>query len=191
MTGSPSRREVEVKIPVSDLGRIRSLLAAGGGVPARPRHDESNVLFDEPGGRLAAAGCALRLRRADDRTTLTFKGPARFESGIKTREERETAVEDYAEAEAILRGLGFLPRFRYEKRREEWRHSDCVIALDETPIGAFVEIEGDPPAIRRVVAALDLDFTAALPYSYAGLYARRRKEDPSLPADMVFSGEAP
>ena len=37
------------------------------------------------------------------------------------REERETVVEDAEQIEAILAGLGFSRRFRYEKRREVWR----------------------------------------------------------------------
>ena len=87
---------------------------------------------------------------------------------------------------AILAGLGFSRRFRYEKRREEWTLGECAVALDETSIGTFVEIEGNPAAIRRAVAALALDFSRAIPYAYARLYAERRREDPSLPPDMVF-----
>jgi len=117
---------------------------------------------------------------------LTYKGKARFQSGVKTREEREVEVSDGGEAEGILAGLGLSRRFRYEKRREEWRFEDCAVALDETPIGNFVEVEGDPVSIRRVFVRLDLDFGEAIPYSYAELYQRRRKEQPGLPPDMVW-----
>ena len=78
---------------------------------------------------------------------------------------------------------------RYDKRREDWSCEGTVVALDETPIGLFVEVEGDPATIRRVVALLGLDPSESIPYSYAELYARRRKEDPSLPPDMVFPGD--
>ena len=61
-----------------------------------------------------------------------------------------------------------------------------MIALDETPIGTFAEVEGDPAAIRRVLQLLELDPSETLPYSYAELYARRRREDPALPADMLL-----
>jgi adenylate cyclase class 2 len=118
---------------------------------------------------------------------VTYKGPAQFEEGIKRREEREIHVSDAEETEAVLARLGFLRKFRYEKRREEWSLEECSVALDETPIGRFVEIEGDPLRIRRAVVALGLDFASAIPYSYARLYARRRQEDPTLPEDMVFT----
>jgi adenylate cyclase class 2 len=180
------REEVEVKIPFDDLDELRRRLQAAGANIEHARHFESNDLYDDPAKKLSSAGRTLRLRRADGRAILTFKGTARFQGGVKTREERETEVSDPREAEAILAGVGFERRFRYEKRREEWTFEGCAVALDETPIGTFVEIEGPPPAIRRAVSALELDFTAALPYSYARLYLERRQQDPSLPPDMVF-----
>jgi adenylate cyclase class 2 len=180
------RDEIEIKLPCENLEVARQKLRARNAVPVSPLHFESNDLYDDREGHLAGSGSTLRLRREKDKSILTFKGPARFEGGIKRREERETNVSDAVETDAILMGLGLARRFRYEKRREEWRLEDCVIALDQTPIGDFVEIEGDPPCIRRVVASLGLDSAQAIPYSYAKLYALRRQQDPSLPADMVF-----
>ena len=191
-SGAPrSREEVEVKIPCPDLESVREALRGAAAGIESPRHFETNDLYDDAEKRLSGAGRTMRLRRAAGRAILTYKGPARFQGGIKTREERETEVSDPVEAEGILAGLGLARRFRYEKWREEWRLDGCSIALDETPIGTFVEVEGEPPAIRRVLARLRLEFTDALPYSYARLYADRRKENGSLPPDMVFPGERP
>jgi len=181
------RDEIEVKLPAAHLESVRRRLQELGASLLRRRHDESNDLYDDAGGKLSGSGCALRLRRVDAACWLTFKGPPRFEEGVKTREERETTVGDAAEAEAILARIGLSRRFRYEKRREEWQLLGCAIALDETPIGDFVEVEGDPAGIRKAVAALELDFASAIPYSYARLYALKRKENPSLPEDMVFA----
>ena len=186
MTGGSRPDEIEVKIPVEDLDAVRRGLQERGAVATRARHDECNDLYDHPDGRLAAAGCALRLRRTAGLCLLTFKGPARFEQGIRTREERETTVGEAGEAEAILVGAGLARRFRYEKLREEWALAGCAVALDETPIGNFVEIEGDPARIREAVTALGLDFASATPYSYPHLYSLKRKETPALPPDMVF-----
>jgi adenylate cyclase class 2 len=184
--GAAPGHEVEVKLPADDLGEIRRRLSANGALPVAPLHFESNDLYDDDAGGLARRGCALRLRRTDAGATLTFKGAARFESGVKSREERETEVSDADEAARILEGLGYRRRFRYEKRREEWSLGECAVALDETPIGNFVEVEGEPPAIRRALQRLTLDFSESIPYSYAELYRRRRREDESLPPDMVF-----
>ncbi len=189
MTGGAPPQEIELKLPVANLEEVRRRLRERGADLVRPRHAESNDLYDDAQGRLRAADSALRLRRTEGESRLTFKGPSRFEQGVRSREERETPIGDPGEVVAILEHLGLSRRFRYEKRREEWRLADCDIALDETPIGNFVEIEGDPASIRRAVAALGLDFASAIPYSYAHLYALRRKEDPKLPADMVFRNE--
>lgn len=183
---TPEHQEIELKLPCEDLETVVEKLRQRGALPRTPVHFESNDLFDNPEGRLSGAGCTLRLRRAGDETLLTFKGPARFRDGVKMREEREVRVSDATETEAILLALGLEPRFHYEKKREEWEFLGCLVALDQTPIGNFVEVEGDPPAIRRVVAALGLDFASAIPYSYAKLYALKRQKDPSLPEDMVF-----
>ncbi|MEO8349518.1 MAG: class IV adenylate cyclase [Acidobacteriota bacterium] len=178
--------EIEIKLPAPDLDAVRERLRESGATLSAPRHFESNDLYDDSEGSIAKRGCTLRLRRTPQGAILTFKGQAQFSAGIKTREERETEVSDPDELDRILSGLGYRPRFRYEKRREEWTLEQCVIDLDETPIGSFVEIEGDPTAIRAVIPRLGLDPADAIPYSYAKLYARRRGEDPSLPPDMLL-----
>jgi adenylate cyclase, class 2 len=185
--GARTREEIEVKLPASDLAAVRERLTRVGGTLAAARHEESNDLYDDASRRLSGSGRTVRVRRAAGRAILTYKGAARFESGARVREERETDVSDPAETDAILRALGLERRFRYEKRREEWRQSGCLVALDETPIGDFVEIEGTPDEIRMLIVELDLDPSEAIPYSYPELYARRRKEDPTLPADMVWT----
>lgn len=194
--GGPARRpdppggtEVEIKLPALDLEALRVRLREIDGALSSPRHFESNDLYDDAEGAVGERGCTLRLRRTSAGALLTFKGPARFAGGVKTREERETAVADPEELDRILAGLGYRPQFRYEKYREEWTLDRCVVALDETPIGTFVEVEGEPTAIRGVLQRLGLDPADALPYSYAGLYARRRRGEPSLPPDMLLDGE--
>lgn len=186
---SGARDEIEIKLPARDLAAVRARLHEAGATLRSAEHDEVDDLYDDRERRLSASGRALRLRRTGDRALLTYKGPARFQAGAKIREERESGVSDASELAAILERLGYERRFRYEKRREEWSWEGCVIALDATPIGTFVEIEGDPGAIRNVVAQLGLDPSEAIPYSYAELYARRRKEQPSLPLDMVWGTE--
>ena len=178
--------ETEIKVPVSDLAPTRSRLTESGAERVSEPHHERNILFDDPAGHLSSSGKTLRLRRARGRGILTFKGPPTFDGGVKRREEREVEVSDAGEAEAIVERLGYVPRFRYEKRREELRFLGCVIALDETPIGSFVEIEGPPEAIGPCASALGLDAAAAVRESYAGLYRKARARDTRLPPDMLF-----
>ena len=178
--------ETEIKIPVADLAPCRSVLVSSGAVPLSEPHLERNTLFDDPEGRLVAAKEALRVRHARGRGILTFKGPASFDGPIKRREELEVEVSDPVLLETILERLGYAAKFRYEKRREEFRWRDCVVALDETPIGSFIEIEGEAGAIGEAVTALGLDAGNAARSSYAALYRRAREKDSRLPPDMVF-----
>ncbi len=175
--------ETEVKLPVADLDRLREALTRLGARLTRERHLEDNVLFDDEAGSLARAGAVLRLRRTPGKSLLTYKGPRRVEEGIKVREERETAVGEPDEVHAIFTTLGYRPVFRYQKHRETWTHRDQQVLLDETPVGTYVEIEGDPAGIRAVTADLDLDPGDYMTDSYVDLFFAQGGQ-----GDMVFGG---
>jgi adenylate cyclase, class 2 len=177
--------ETEIKLPVEDLDALRQELARSGARLEAARHRQDDALYDA-GGRLERAGCALRLRRTPTGALLTYKGPATQTGGIKSRREIETTVEDAGAIDALLDALGFVAVFRYEKRRETWSFGGCEIALDETPIGSFIEIEGTPAAIASVLDRLGMDPTPAIPESYPALYARLRRAHPDWPRDMIF-----
>jgi adenylate cyclase class 2 len=175
--------ETEVKLRAADLDRLREALTRLGARLARERHLEDNVLFDDDDGALAAAGAVLRLRRTPGKSVLTYKGPRRIEEGIKVREARETVVEAPDEVHAIFTTLGYHPVFRYQKYRETWTHRGQEIVLDETPVGHYVEIEGDPDGIRAVTAELDLDPADYMTESYVDLFFAQGGQ-----GDMVFEG---
>lgn len=158
--------------------------AAVAGLGARlktPRHFEDNLLFDDSAGSLRAAGTVLRLRRAGGAGVLTYKGPRRLEEGLRSREERETRVDDADALQAILEGIGLRPVFRYQKYREayEWRGQEIVV--DEMPIGTFLEIEGDAQGIHAAVAALGRGPADYVSDSYPGLFLASGGK-----GDMVF-----
>jgi adenylate cyclase class 2 len=145
--------EQEIKLTFDDVEAARRAVHAAGGrldVAARLIDDQ---LFDTPDGQLRRAGTGLRVRRDGARTLLTFKGPVQ-PGPVKSREELETEVADPDIVEGIVRGVGFHPVFRGQKRREEYRIEAAHVMIDETPMGVFVEIEADPDAIARVAAAL-------------------------------------
>jgi adenylate cyclase class 2 len=116
---------------------------------------------------------------------LTFKGPV-TPSAAKLREELETPVQDAAILVRILNELGFAVWFRYEKRREEFVGRDVLIAVDETPIGTFVEIEGSEEGIRSTAAALGRGEADYILDSYRRLFVDycARRQRPAT--DMLF-----
>jgi adenylate cyclase, class 2 len=162
--------ETEIKIKVVSVEAAREALARIGAQTTRARHIEDNLLFDFEGKVLRGRGHVLRLRETPAGAVLTFKGPYRVEDGIKSREEIEAGSPDGSALRAILNRLGFVPVFRYQKYREAFSWQGQEIVLDETPIGNYLEIEGDRPGIHATARALGFGPADYLTDSYAALF---------------------
>jgi len=165
----PSALEIELKLRIPATGPLRPLLAALGFREVTPSQPEVSVLWDRQ-GELRAAGSALRTRDFAGRARLTWKGPRVPDAILKIRPELETGIEDAGVLEGILRALGFEPTLRMEKRRAVWERAGLEACLDETPFGCYLELEGDPLAIRTAMAGLGLEPDRAEPRSYPELY---------------------
>jgi adenylate cyclase class 2 len=155
------------------------------------RHFENNVMldYDRNGNSstpLRNAGQTLRIRTVPGATILTFKGPAKVVGKTKVREEVECIVHHGDNLFKIFKGLGYSPRFRYQKYRAEFALEGAVIALDETPIGCFIEIEGTLKAITKAAKALRLNMKDGISDSYPKLYEQACKKKPALPTFMMF-----
>ncbi|OGX12237.1 MAG: hypothetical protein A2351_05025 [Omnitrophica bacterium RIFOXYB12_FULL_50_7] len=145
--------EIEQKYRLRDLKRVRIALKKlgarkiAGGL-------ESNEFFDL-GTQLRKKRLAMRLRKYGGKAVLTLKGP-RLKSRFTRRMEIETSV-DYAPMRNILRRAGFEVVMRYKKERELYRLGKSLVALDRLPgFGRFLEIEGQPQAIKRIEKKLGL-----------------------------------
>ena len=161
--------------------QARAEVARIGGVPSRERHFEDNVLFDDGAGSLTASGRTLRLREAEGRAIVTFKGPRIEGTGVKSRPETEVVVSDAAATVRILEALGFRKVFRYQKYREAFRFRDAEIVVDEMPIGTFLEIEGPVETIHAAAEALGFGREDYVYESYPDIIAAAGRS-----GDMVF-----
>jgi adenylate cyclase class 2 len=167
--------EVEIKLALGSLDEVRQRLRAAGAEPAGERQFEDNRLYDDQAGSVRATGRMLRLRIVGGRQLLTFKEAptaAQSESAYKQREELETDVSDIEVLHAVLLRLGYSVRWRYQKWRESWRWGDLHVELDETPIGNFLELEGDPAAIDRAAERLGFTRSDYIAASYRDLQER-------------------
>ena len=162
--------EREIKLRFPSVDEARAAIAAAGASPLRARRLQADLIVDTPDESLRQQGLTLRVRRDGTRAFMTVKGPV--QPGIvKIREEHEVEVADAGALEAILSSLGLEPSWRYEKFREEWSAGGAVLAIDETPIGTFVEIEGDEAAILALTGAIGREPADAILDSYRTLFS--------------------
>src|SRR5882757_11569491 len=163
-------QEIEIKFRVKDLRALARKLRAAGFRLVTPRTHEMNTLYDLPGGLLRARKQLLRLRKYGSTWTLTHKSGAK-RARHSSRVELETVVGDGKKMDAILRGLGYAPSFRYEKFRAEWTDGKGQVVVDETPVGSFCEIEGAPRWIDSTARRLGVRPEDYITKNYATLFA--------------------
>jgi adenylate cyclase, class 2 len=178
--------ETEIKIKIGDAEDfVRKLLALDARIQAT-RHFEDNYLLDFPDQRLKSSQCLVRVRYARDLAFLTYKGPPRAAGIFKTREELETRLEDGSVTLKILEQLGMQAWFRYQKYRQEFELDGVQIAVDETPVGSYVEFEGSEEAIHSLAAKMGIDSSRFLKVSYYALYLDQCRQKGKTPGPMVF-----
>jgi adenylate cyclase class 2 len=187
MTGST---ETEVKLRVPDATAVFERLEGAGFGISQPREFEANTLFDTRDQKLLKAGMLLRLRQAGSRSILTWKGPA-ISGPHKSRPERETSVGSLDALASILTELGYNPTFRYEKFRTEFRAEGAggAVVFDETPIGAFLELEGEAGWIDKTAQLLGFSPADYVLDSYGALYRKFCESQGLQPSHMVFSSQ--
>ena len=177
--------EQEIKLVFADVEAARQAVQTAGGRLVVSRRLLDDTLFDTPDGTLREAGSALRIRHDDTRAILTWKGPL-LRGPVKSRQELETAVDDGSTLLSIVRALGFEPRFRGQKYREEYELDGAHIAIDEPPFAVFVEIEASPEIIARTAGRLGRTADDYRLESYATLWRRWCEANGLTPRDMLF-----
>ncbi|HSW38646.1 MAG TPA: class IV adenylate cyclase [Acidobacteriota bacterium] len=178
--------ETEIKIRTDDIDAFCRLLDALKPQVVSGRHFEDNYLLDFPDRRLENGRRLLRIRFAEKRVILTYKGPPDPEGIFKKREELETAVGDGPTALRMLERIGMAVGFRYQKYRREFMLEGVHVAVDETPIGNYVEMEGSEEGIRAVAEKLRVSEAQFIRASYYSLYLDYCRGKNRHPVNMVF-----
>jgi adenylate cyclase class 2 len=184
MTGAT---ETEVKLKVQHLREIIRKLDAAGYNVVHSRTFESNTIYDTADANLARNGMLIRLREFGGQSIITWKGPP-IPGPHKSRPELETTVGSANTLAAILSKLGYAPVFRYEKFRTEFKRpgTDGSVVLDETPLGVFLELEGEGEWIDRTAALLGFSPRDYVLNSYGRLYQKECERLGVQPKHMVF-----
>ena len=180
--------EREVKLRFANADEARAAILAAGAAPLRSRRLQEDALLDTEDEELRRRRCVLRIRTEAGKNLLTFKGPV-LPGSMKVRDEHETVVGDGEVLQRVLEELGLHVWFRYEKYREEYAAEDVTVAIDETPVGTFVEIEGGEGGILAMARALGRTESDFVLDSYRGLFIKYREEFGLTGTNMVFSTE--
>lgn len=184
-----SRIEVEVKLRIDDIAGLGARLERFGARLLHPREFEDNQIYDFPDRDLMRKGSMLRVRVLERGALLTYKGQVRIESGMKVRDEIESsfpAAEGPALLE-ILSALGLAVIFRYQKYRTTWEIPGLLITLDETPIGSYIELEGERTLIDSTAGRLGYTPDDYITSSYRDLYLQASSGLMGAPDQMIFS----
>lgn len=210
-----SGQEIETKLCVPDVSVLQRRLKRLRAREISPRTHESNTLYDTPGKDLTCRGELIRIRieqpgtvggrsrSAQDATAiLTYKGPSHRSRGLKKatrepkaskrfkiRDEMEVRLDGWEQMTAILRALGLRPVFRYEKFRTTYALPsirNVKVEFDETPVGLFLELEGDEAAIDRAARLLGYSQSDYITQTYGALYIADCRRRGIKPGDMLF-----
>ena len=180
--------EREIKLQFESVEAARAAVARTGATPIRPRRLQEDSLLDTADDELRRRRCVLRVRMEAGKSFLTFKGPVQ-PAMAKLREELETRIDDGPLLLRMFEELGFRVWFRYQKYREEFARDNVIIAIDETPVGIFVEIEGGDHGIAEVTDALGRGPGDYLRDSYRRLFVRHCKQRGIPVTNMLFDDE--
>jgi len=192
---SASGLEVEVKLRLSTreeaINRLEGLPAAREG----ERHLEDNDIYDTPDGTLRRAEKMLRVRVAAGDVLVTFKEKVHSDLHAKVRREVQTAVGSAEAMREILSMLGLVRVYRYQKYRTYYGWNDPVsgerlaIALDDTPIGTFLELEGPKQSIDRAARQMGCTEGDYILDDYRTLHLAWLAQRGLPPRDLVFAAE--
>ena len=105
---------------------------------------------------------------------------------MKVREEIESTAGNSSNLVKILERLGLEIWFRYEKYREEFTCKEVIVAIDETPVGIFIELEGEESEIHQIATSLGWRQEDYILDSYRDIFLKESNTKGFGTSDMVF-----
>jgi len=153
-------REVELKAVLDSWDdRRERLLRAGATLVFAGQLEDRR--YDTRNNALTARDIVLRLRiyrgQSGARAELEFKGPTAYERGYKVREEIGSTVLDPDAIAHILSGLGYVVTRAIDREIEQFELGDAMVRFERYPrMDDLVEVEGEPEALERAIAGLEI-----------------------------------
>lgn len=170
--------EIEVKIKINNISDIVEKILKCGFILIQKKYFETNIVFDTVDNALKKKNFLLRLRNQGKISFLTFKKPVAEQlksSQYKEREEIEVEISDFKNMKEMLLSIGFQIFFIYEKYREVFQKEEVKIMVDQTPIGNFMEIEGEKKKIDNIARQLGYNKKQYIVDSYFSLFKKSKR----------------
>jgi len=132
--------EIEVKIlDVDKAGLEKKLKTLDAKLVGK--YEIESIIFDTLKKELNSKKELLRLRKKNDKSTLTYKNNVR-EGKTRTCEETEIEVSDFEKTKSLLIGLGFVCSKTKPKKRTTYKLKNSLVEIEEyEEIPTFFEIE--------------------------------------------------
>lgn len=171
--------ETEVKARVPDVHAFEAALG-NAGATVEFSGEMTDHRFDRK-GRLTDNDEMLRLRiyrprNGETRGELCWKGPVETKGEYRHREEVEIGVADPWNALLLLDRLGFAECLRIERMVTVFRLGRATLRVERYPeMDVLVEVEGDPEAIEKAIAATGIARDEFLPESLPQFVSRYEK----------------
>lgn len=181
-----SHKEIETKVKIPDLNSFINLIKELPFLLLKERYFEDNWCYDFEDRRLTKKDILLRLRKINNKITITLKGPTYKKKGLKYRKEWEVVINNGYNIKTILKNIGLQIIFRYQKYRTVFKYKNSLICLDETPIGNFLELEGREDEILEIASLLGFSKDNFIPLSYASLFKIFKHTLNLKCRDMIF-----
>jgi predicted adenylyl cyclase CyaB len=190
-------REVELKAVVDSMPTcIANVERAGGRLVFRGRLEDCR--YDTVDRQLRMRDDVLRLRVYRDeqgaRAELGWKGPTQYEGGYKVRDEIGARSPDADALRHILERLGFVVTREIDREITQYEVHGATVRFERYPrMDDLVEVEGEPGAIERAIAAIGLPreaFTSDRLFEFVRRWQERTGASAAL-CDRELSGEHP
>ncbi len=118
--------------------------------------ETEDVYFQHPGRDFGETDEALRLRKRDGGSELTYKGPRMKLEHTKAREEVTLKTADPLTAQRIVERLGFKEFMSVRKKRKNFKYDKIRVAVDDVDgLGEYVELELITEEPKRAEALIE------------------------------------
>ncbi len=113
------------------------------------KQKQEDIYFNHPKKDFSKTDEALRLRKENKKTLLTYKGP-KIDEKSKSRNEIEEEVENFEKTKNILEALGFEVAGKVKKERLTYKLNEYKITIDDVNnLNKFIELEKEVKELNK------------------------------------------